>query len=95
MWTTNVSLFIGALFIKVTGSILGNELSQRSACAPMVFHDARPSALSETVSWMCASESSSALLNGFGSVLPHAAGNVLEPVHPDVAKGLTAKDGPH
>jgi hypothetical protein len=91
--TNRISLFIGSSLYRqslIFGSILGitATLATLSLIAPLVFHTTQDtSALSETVSWMCAvGILLSALLNGFGSVsMPHAclAGLYLEPVHPD------------
>jgi hypothetical protein len=91
--TNRISLFVGSSLYRqslIFGSILGISatLTTLSLIAPLVFHTTQDtSALSETVSWMCAvGILLSALLNGFGSVsMPHAclAGLYLEPVHPD------------
>lgn len=91
--SNRISLFIGSSLYRqslILGSILGitATLGTLSLIAPLVFHTTEDtSALTETVSWMCAvGILLSALLNGFGSVsMPHSclAGLYLEPVHPD------------
>jgi hypothetical protein len=96
-----LSLFIGNSLYRqslICGSILGITATLATlsyVIAPLVFHinnnatvgEISHSALSETVSWMCAvGILLSALLNGFGSVsMPHSclAGLYLQPIHPD------------